>query len=303
MSTIIVQNMGINRIPVTADLESTGWSISNGSLVHKSGKSGFAINMDLSVVKDISYTIRYTIKDFVSGEVFIIVGGTGGNIRTSNGTYEETILSGSDGSISFFSSGEFSITNLSIVSGTALGETLVFSEKGLKWVGSYGFVPDEFIRYKGLLFSYHNGAMYEHNISNIRNEFYGTKYPSKIRFISNKDYPVNKVFFGIKIDSVGTWQVDLVKTNKTDQFPNGMQSRLPKKNIKLLDGKYWADFFRDMNDPAFANIIDEKQRELTALNDGRILQGNYLEIQMSCDTDEEMKLISVSVYSSEVGRN
>ncbi len=303
MARLVVQNIGENRIPVTADLSSTGWTISNGVMSHEKGIDGFAINLGVDIVAGESYKVQYEISEYSDGDVFIIVGGSAGITRNSSGQFEETITAISNGSISFFSNGNVSISHISVLYGRVNGQTLVFSEKGLKWVGSYAFVPDSFVRYKGLLFSFKEGAMYLHNENSIKNEFYGIKYPSKVRFISNKDYPVNKVFFGIKIDSVGAWQVDSIKTNKTDQFPNGMQSIVPKNNFSLDDGKYWADFFSDMNDPAFADITDVEKRRLMALNDGRKLQGNYLEIEMSCDSDKPMKLVSVSVYSIPVGRN
>lgn len=300
---IAVQNEGINRISILTEMASTGWTVANGMLIHEEGKEGFAILLSEFIEKGKVYKIRYTINDYESGLLIPLVGTAAGIQRNAAGTFEEEIEALEDGTISFFSNGKISISYLFISQGTIKGETMVFSEKGMKWVGSYGFVPDRFIRYKGILFAHKDATLFEHNKSAVRNEFYGEKFPSKIRFISNESYKLNKVFFGIKIDSVGAWQVDRIRTNKTDQFPNGMESRLPVKNIKLMDGKYWADFFRDMKDPAFHTISDKERRELVALNEGRMLQGNYLEIEMSCDTDKEMKLVSVSVYSAPVGRN
>ncbi|WP_418360171.1 hypothetical protein [Sphingobacterium detergens] len=300
---IAVINEGINRISILTEMASTGWTVSNGQLIHEEGKEGFAVLLSEFIEQGKVYKIRYTVDSYDSGILIPLVGTTAGIQRNAAGTFEEEIEALEDGSISFFSNGEISISYLFVSQGKIKGETMVFSEKGMKWAGSYGFVPDKFIRYKGMLFAHKDATLYEHNKSNKRNEFYGEKFPSKIRFVSNDQYRLNKVFFGIKIDSVGAWQVDRIRTNKTDQFPNGMESRLPVKNIKLMDGKYWADFFRDMRDPSFAHISDTQIRELKSLNDGRMLQGNYLEIEMSCDTEKELKLVSVSIFSSPVGRN
>lgn len=175
-------------------------------------------------------------------------------------------------------------------------KTYVFNEGTNRWIGTHSYNPEYYCKFLDSLFSFKLGRLWEHDVNPIHNNFYGQQYTSKISFVANESYQRNKLYYVMKIDSDGRWAVPKIITPKNETWPNGMRSRLHENNFDLYNGKYWADFLMDMNDPNFTD-------ELKALFEGRYLVGAMLICDIECKETKETKLNGVFIYSSEQKRN
>lgn len=286
--------------PVSIDLQrdfgDNGWVISGGKAIHSACNSGPIKKNDAPTVAGVSYTIEFTVENYSSGSVYAIIGGTNGPVVTANGSYEHTIIAADTTGISFFSDGNLTVDDVKISTGTTEAVTFAFNEKADKWVTWYSYQPEMMVKFINGFFSFKDGELWEHNVNETRNNFFGVQYTSKVRFVSNKDYVKEKLWYNLRLDSKGNWMAPALITPANDLFPNGMTSRLKKKNFKSIDGKLWADILRDQNDPAFVS-------ELEALFKGRKMQGAYLVVELECADTSEAKLASVEVYYTEIERS
>ncbi len=292
-------------IDLPLDFSNQGWVISANKAYHSGCNSGYIEKIfDLSGATQWSFT--YTILSVTTGSINIVVNGVNGVSRTTAGTYTETFtVTGANRLIRFFSTGENALEIVKIYpsNGAITGTTLAFNEDALRFTTYYSYVPEFTNKFINSFFTFKDGGLWEHNVNETRNNFYGEQFTSKVRFICNFEFQKNKLFFNLRLDSKGAWFSPYMKTQITDQFPNGMESRLKKSNFKLIDGKLWGDVLRDLTDPAFAGISNPTTRALEALFKGRKMQGGYMIIELENADTTEAKLSSVEVYYVEAERN
>jgi len=74
------------------------------------------------------------------------------------------------------------------------GPTLTYSESSQGFPSFYDYAPDFIIGMNQYLYTFKGGKLYRHNTNNTRNEFYGTRYVSKITSIFNDAPLQNKIF-------------------------------------------------------------------------------------------------------------
>lgn len=94
----------------------------------------------------------------------------------------------------------------------------------------FTFEPDFMLNANNELYAWKDGCMYKMNATENRNNFFGTEYPSKIKYFANAEFSVEKVAHAIGLESTKAWNVN-IKTKLTS-------TNIPKENfIKKED--YW----------------------------------------------------------------
>ena len=91
-----------------------------------------------------------------------------------------------------------------------MSNTLAYSETSQGWTSFFSYIPEKMIGMNSYFYSFKNGNLYRHNTNNIRNNFYGVQYTSKIAgvfnvepnsvknfntFITNNDTPWDCTFY------------------------------------------------------------------------------------------------------------
>lgn len=301
--TRVIRN-GSAVINLPDDALDNGWEVIEGKARHYACNAGSIIkNIPLNV--GTTYNLEYEIEEITSGYVNVSVGSSTGPNRTVVGKYVETLTMSGTGPVSFFSNGGCLVSTLIIYEANNIenGITLAFSEDANRFVTYYSYQAELLVRFKDKFFAYSDGQLWQHNVNETRNNFFGVQYSSKIIFVSNPDPQKEKLWFNIRLDSKGNWSAPKLTTPANDLFPIGQESRLKKGNFKLIDGKLWADILRDKKDPKFASISDVQLRELESLFKGRFMQGAYLIVELECADTTEAKLLSAEVYYTEIERS
>lgn len=268
-----------------------GWSISGGRAIHDSCNSGYITNRNIVTTPGVNYKITYTVSGRSSGQVYPTLGGVEGVHRTSNGTFTQNITAIDNSGLNFWSDGNLTISNLTISLGTVDPITLAFNEDNLKWVGYYSFAPEMMSKLLDGFYSFRDGAIWEHDVNEVRNSFYGIEYPSKIVFYLNVNHTTVKNLSSMRINGNKPWAITDIYIEPRYGKSNGQRSRIKKGNFRSLQGQWYADFLRDMNDSRFSN-------ELQALMKGALLQGQVAKITMETTDTSEVRLVSVDILES-----
>jgi hypothetical protein len=287
----------------------SGWSIADGIAYHSGCFAGIVKLEGINVEANKSYVIEYEVKSYTSGSVYPIIGGVNGVSRTAVGEYKETIVvpvGATDLTVKFYSDGELSLKYFNVYPLVSSGEGAVsigFKAGDNKYTSEYIQYPELMTKFINEFISFKDGKLWIHNKNETRNLLHGVQTSSKIKFICNIDPQADKLWFNLRLDATGNWFAPSITSPVSNQFPNGMMTKLKQKNFKLIDGKLWADILRDMNDPNFATLTPEAVRQLTSLFKGRVMQGSYLIIELECSDTTEIKLVSAEVYYSNVKRD
>jgi len=286
----------------------SGWSVSGGYANHLACFAGTIVSIsNYPFIDGTSYDISYLVSNYQSGTINSLLGSNAGVSNNTNGTFTDTITYHTGDVLKFYSDGALSVSAIQIAehldSPIQNASTFAFHEPSNRWVEGYDFVPELMTRFGDSFFTFLNGQMWEHETNPVAGSFYGTKYPSTITFIINSEYDRDKIFYNIRLDAKGNWSAPTLQTPDNNQFPFGMLSRLKTNNFKLIDGKLYAAFLGDINDPNFASINPVNERQLQALFRGRKLQGGWLVITMYCNDDAPCEMSSVEVYYTDVFRS
>jgi hypothetical protein len=305
MAFVITQNTnGIINAPVAAT--STGWEISGPYANHSSCNQGYiTLLTDLGLVIGRDYVFTYTVDNRLSGGVQLNAGTTVGTNRTANGTYTETLTLAGNDTIRFFSDGTLRISKFSIydaLTGEQVAKVVSFFDKANKWTADYAYSNDTAAKFIDSYVSWKDGQLWVHNTNPVQNNLYGVQYPSQITLIVNVEYQLEKLFYNFRLDAVGKWYMPSITTPDSNQFPNGMLTQLKKNNFGLIDNKLWSDVLGDVTDPNFAYITDPVQRRLTALFEGRKMQGGWLIVDLRCDDTQYHEISSVETYYTDTFR-
>jgi len=175
-------------------------------------------------------------------------------------------------------------------------ETLAFNEIKNLWTSFFSFTPEEYSTLNDKVISFLNGELWVHDTNETRDNFYGIQYTSQVKFVHNLNPYQLKLFYSFRENANKKWYLPDITTIPNSSYPVGMKSRVKKNNIGLYEGDFWAEFLRDMNDPAFYN-----QPQVNALLRGRMLRGGMLEILLENDdtTDADLKYFEVYSYPSD----
>lgn len=170
--------------------------------------------------------------------------------------------------------------------GASINETVGFHEPSNKWISFYSFLPEYYGKISGdQLLSFRAGALYEHNVNPVRNNFYGDQYHSEVWLHGTEQAIFNKVFNSIEINSLNQWACPDDDSIKIER-PITMQSRLVAGRFRKQEGIYRADFLRDSLNGGLTPTRDN-------LLNGRHLRGK--EITVKLKTSETIKTLLESV--------
>lgn len=289
--TILKNQMLTVNLP--GDFSEQGWVVSENIAYHSGCNPGYIKSLfDLS--RYTTWTFRYIIPSITSGTVNIVVDGVNGISRSMAGVYEEIFTnSNANAIIQFYADGVSSVKILQIYPQAAAvpGRTLAFNEDADKWVTEYSYVPELMMKFINSFFTFENGRIWEHNVNELRNNFYGVQYSSSITFYCNVSPTEVKNFHSMRLKSNKVWAVTDIEIPARYGKPEGQKSRLKKGRFKHMQGDWFADFLRDLNDPRFATEID-------ALLNGAELQGNIMKITIENTDTTEVRLLSVDILLS-----
>jgi hypothetical protein len=173
-------------------------------------------------------------------------------------------------------------------------QTIAYHTPDNKWKTKLSYTPEYYGSNALTFISFKDGELWEHNDQTVpRNNFYGTQYSTKVKFVANQDYLTIKNYASVAIYSNKLWSspdIGDISIPASTGYPIGMASRLLSTKFRWKESVAYADYLRDANTPNFPT-----QEE--ALMGGRKLRGQVLvqEIENS-DTDETV-LYSVLINS------
>lgn len=88
--------------------------------------------------------------------------------------------------------------------------TLSFSEDSKGWTSFFSFMPEKMIGMNSYFYTFKNGNLYRHNSNEVRNNFYGVQYNSKITSVFNVENGTVKNFKTISLNSDKPWDCKVV---------------------------------------------------------------------------------------------
>lgn len=206
---------------------------------------------------------------------------------SGNGTIE--VLGGWDEDLGVYLISFVNIYN-GVIQTNALNATLAFQEDTNKWVSFYSFIPEFYGKISGdQLLSFKGGSLYEHNINETRNNYYGVQYYSEVWIHANEQPLMVKVFDAIEINSVNQWYCpnnDSIEITR----PIQMQSRLVAGKFRIQEGIYRADFLRDaLNGGSWSRVN---------LLNGRQLRGKEMTVKLRNTNTTKSLLETVIINGS-----
>lgn len=286
--------------PITLDpfllAISQGWTISEGIAYHSGCYPGIIVLKNIEVSEDTTYIINYEIKSRVSGGVYPIIGGVNGTNRTAIGNYTDTIVvpdGATDLTVKFYSDGELSVSYMNaypVLDNPINGHTLAFNSDNNKWTTEYHWKPEMMLKFVNDLFSWENGRLWQHNVNETRNLFYGQQSYSEIQIIFNINPYEVKNLYSIRVNSNLAWSVTDVYIRPIVGKQSGQRSRIKSGNFVKINGQWFADFLRNQLDPLFGI-------ELEALFKGSQLQGTTASITLRSEDTTDVRLVSVDILS------
>lgn len=87
--------------------------------------------------------------------------------------------------------------------------TLTYSGDVQGWPSFYTFYPEAIQGMNQYLYTFKGGNLYRHNVNDVRNNFYGEQFTTKITTVLNKDALTTKVFKTIDLESSDPWKATL----------------------------------------------------------------------------------------------
>jgi len=276
------------------DYRDNGWVISGGVAKHSACNSGLIKLNGYPFKIGIPNIFKYVVSNYSSGNIHINVGDQSGANTNSNGVKLITITpTNADDEITFFADGNVWVELLEVYTQTtdSTGIALYFSEPANKWVMYSSIRPEFMLKFINGFYMWQNGVLWESHTNPVYNNFFGVQYPSIITFYVNMNPTMVKTFFSMREKSNKVWSATDIEILPSYGKPNGQKSRLKKGNFKHLQGDWFSDFLRDLNDPRF-------NTELEALMNGASLQGNVMKITIQNDDTTEVRLLSVDVEFS-----
>ncbi|QDP61998.1 MAG: putative structural protein [Prokaryotic dsDNA virus sp.] len=110
--------------------------------------------------------------------------------------------------------------------------TVSYTPEQKGWPSFYSYIPDFMLGMNNYLYTFKDGELYRHNTNNLRNNYYGVQYNSKITSIFNQNPLQAKFFKTLELESDSAWTASLL----TDLQTGNIQSDLFKKK----EGAYYS---------------------------------------------------------------
>lgn len=170
-------------------------------------------------------------------------------------------------------------------------ESIGFSESAKRWTSFYDLVQESWTRSNGTVVTFKDGEPYIHHSDEVpRLQLYGEKVYAKLSFVHNNNRNNKRVLKSFGYDSTDKWEVDEIIVPNSASANKEMKSRLKENKFKSIEGEFWSEILRDMNDPKFSTPVE-------ALLSGKELRGHTATFNMRTDKDGEVRLFAVTVIS------
>ena len=133
------------------------------------------------------------------------------------------------------------------------GKTLVYSlvSNPNKWLGSYSFNAEGFTTLNNELYSYYEGELYLHNLTNSFCNFYGTQYTAKIMAVSNLIPERPKSYNNISVQSNIVPSFVYFYNN----YPYQQSSDLVDFSFRNLEGVWYTTILRNKLQPTAEGYV------------------------------------------------
>ena len=171
------------------------------------------------------------------------------------------------------------------------GKTIVFclENTGVQphWQGSYSFNPEQFMSLQNKLYSVKDGNLFQHNMTDSFNNFYGAQYTSKIMVVSNQLPQRPKVYNNVSVEA----NMKPIFVYFYNDYPYLQTSDLEDVDFRDLEGVYYATLYRN-------KIIDNGSGTLqtTGLLTGEKMRNVAMKIMLEFDVTEaplELKFLNI----------
>jgi hypothetical protein len=83
--------------------------------------------------------------------------------------------------------------------------TLTYSEASQGWPSFYSYNPDWMIGMNNYFYTFKGGNLYRHNVNEVRNNFYGVQYTSKLVSVMNTSPLESKLFKTLNLEGDSAW--------------------------------------------------------------------------------------------------
>lgn len=130
--------------------------------------------------------------------------------------------------------------------GVAEGDTILYDNNVKGWTSRVSYKPDFIIGMNNKQYTFHEGKLYEHNDKEgVRNEFYGTIYPSRISTILNQSPSEVKEIQALSLEANIPWDMKL-EAYVSDR-DNPIVSSLASTDFLRKEGLWYAHARRNEN--------------------------------------------------------
>ena len=122
--------------------------------------------------------------------------------------------------------------------------TLSYSDNVQGWPSFYTYNPDYMIGMNNFFYTFYKGNLYQHNVNELRNNYYGQQYNSQITSVFNANPLENKIFKTLNLESDNAWESYL----ETDIQSNGF---MEDGWFEKKEGSWFAYLRQEGQVPAF----------------------------------------------------
>jgi hypothetical protein len=192
---------------------------------------------------------------------------------------------------------EFVVTYPSLGITLSFNETLYGDAGKNRWMTHYSFIPDYYGIQGNRFVSLKDGELWAHDTNSQRTSFYGVVYGCGVDYYVNNQPDAKKMFWGMRQKGTDIF-VTAERGITVFEGEATMVSELRQDHFSRLEGDWWADMLRDIDDPEFIGITPPALRTVTALLNGRVLRGDYMLIKLRNYNTNQVTLFSVNVQSS-----
>lgn len=271
----------------------SGWSVSGDIATHEGCNPGNIARTNIPIQIGKQYTIVYDITSYSDGQVYPFIGTVNGSPATSSGEQTVTITTISGVNLGFFSDGDLSIELISVTElQSANGTTIAYNEKTKAFSTFYSYIPEKMVTIISDFITFKGGQAWLHNVGDGDvNTFYGEQTASEIVAVINSAPQAVKTFLGIFLNSNSEWELKETDYGAGILTSNLQESEILSQDYRIEDlgsgvfitkkeGMYYADFYRDSLSPG-------------GLNEGDVLNGNWLRVKLTNDDNNFVYLWSV----------
>ena len=127
-------------------------------------------------------------------------------------------------------------------SATGGGKTYGYDVQRGIWQSEYSFVPDLYSRQNDDMFTFNQSGqelMWVHNVTNVRNRFYGTTYQSKFKVVSKYNPSMSKIYKAIGIN--GGTALNTRITSSVGHDTGDGASVMPADSYALREGQHYRE--------------------------------------------------------------